>query len=147
MRAAIESGSRGRLGRLEELQQTLRECEDAIIGACAPRGPPAEPSGARSSVCLPGGGPPSVDAQTLLGALLEPEELPPTAAQAEMAATLLRIGERRGVGAAEAVWHEDSAADYFVYVLEGESSPSSHLSLAPHPPQPSPGLLPSPPPP
>ena len=120
VQAALESGSRGLLGQLEGLQQTLCECEDAIIAACAPGGfrrrslPTVVPSGGNSTR----------DHETLLCAwyqdtLLEPHSQP-TDAQVELAATLLRLGERQEVAPREVVWREESQAGFFGYVLDGE---------------------------
>ena len=57
---------------------------------------------------------------SLLRALLPAGHGPPTAAQEEMATTLMRLGERRAVGDREVVWEESSSADFFAYVLDGE---------------------------
>ena len=108
------------LGQLEGPQQTLCECEDAIIAACAPGGfrrrslPTVVPSGGNSTR----------DHETLLCAwyqdtLLEPHSQP-TDAQVELAATLLRLGERQEVAPREVVWREESQAGFFGYVLDGE---------------------------
>ena len=109
VRAALECGSAGRLGSFDDLQQTLRECEDSIIAAGML---PGSPTGALTPRT-------ESDLGAVLCALSDPAHQPP-AAHVKLAEVLLQLGERRTVNHGDVVWQEQNEPTFFIYVLEGE---------------------------
>ena len=128
-REAVERAAAGQLGKLDELQQTLRECEDSILCAHgfvalrpeAPPKPKSERAGERPGEMgseLAASGTSEADLAAVLCAVQIQNES--TAAERELATLLLQHGTRRAVAEGEVVWEETSTADFFVYVLQGE---------------------------